>query len=160
MPALCQPTQTGGSGVSYVPLTKVNAYIGSAAHPASSCKIDADKLEVGGGGGVSGGHPVNSAVCGWVVTPTTVQAQLTATQYFEDGLGREARVVLSTYDVHGNWLGDSTIADNSPTANGVTRFPATGSSSPNDRIYRAQVVLQLLNGSTWEQHGSTANFYV
>ena len=146
--------------VSYVPLTTVNAYIGSATHPASSCKIDAVKLEVGGGGGVSGGHPVNAGSCSWVVSPTAVQARLAATQYFENGLGRTARVVLSTYDVHGNWLGDFTVASNSPKVNGVTSFPATGSSASNDRIYRAQVALQLKVGTAWQQQGNAVTWYI
>jgi hypothetical protein len=113
------------SGSSYASLATANAYIGSATHPAVPCKIDANGEELGGGGGVWSGHPVNAALCSWTVTPTVVQARVTGSQYFENGLGRNARLVLSTYDVHGTWLGDSTFASNSPTKNGVVSFPVS-----------------------------------
>jgi hypothetical protein len=137
-----------------------NAYMGSSSHPAASCQIDTSGVELGGSGGVSGGHPVNAASCGWVVNPTTVQARVTGRQYFENGLGRKARIVLSTFDVHGNSLGNYAFASNSPSKNGVVSFPVSGSSGSNYRIYRAQVVVQFQNGSNWAQQGNTVTWYI
>jgi hypothetical protein len=126
-----------------------------AAEPSRGCGV-----ELGGSGGVSGGHPVNAASCGWVVNPTTVQARVTGTQYFENGLGRRARIVLSTFDVHGNWLGNYAFASNSPSKNGIVSFPVSGSSGSNYRIYRAQAVVQFQNGSKWVQQGNTVTWYI
>jgi hypothetical protein len=97
------------------------------------------------------------------VSPTTVEATVSGTQWFEDGKGRKAQIVLSTFDVHGNWLGDYPFALNSPTKNGIVSFPAVGSGGSgvlSDRIYRAQVVIQFWNGSTWVQQGSPATWYI
>jgi hypothetical protein len=148
------------SGSSWVTESETNAYMGSSSHPATSCTIDADKVELGGSGGVSSGHPVNAARCGWTVNSKVVQATLSGTQYFEDGVGKTARVVLSTYDVHGTRLGDSYVATHSPTVNGVTRFPATGSSVSSNRIYRAQVALQVRVGTAWQQVGKPFIWYI
>jgi hypothetical protein len=144
-------------------LRTVNAYMGSAKHPARSCTIDTDAVELGGSGGVSGGHPVDAAICGWVVSPTSVAATVTGTQWFEDGKGRKAQIVLSTYDVHGNWLGDYPFATNSPKKNGLVSFPVSGSGGSgvlSNRIYRAQAVIQFWNGSTWVQQGSPVTWYI
>jgi hypothetical protein len=138
------------SGSSYVSLATASAYMGSATHPAKSCTIDANGEELGGTGGVMSGHPVSAAVCSWVVSPAAVQARVNGREYFENGLGRTARIVLSTYDVHGNWLGKFTVASNSPAANGVVGFPVLGSSASNDRIYRAQLAMQVLVGTSWQ----------
>jgi hypothetical protein len=148
------------SGSSWVTESETNAYMGSSGHPGTSCTIDADKVEFGGSGGVSSGHPVNAALCSWTVNSKVVQATLNGTQYFEDGVGKTARVVLSTYDVHGTWLGDSYVATNSPTVNGVTQFPAIGSSVSNNRIYRAQVALQVQVGTAWQQVGIPFTWYI
>ena len=156
-------TKSTSTKTIYTTQSETNAYMGSPNHPAVDCKIDTDGVELGGSGGVSGGHPVNAASCGWVVNPTSVQAQVTGTEYFEDGVGREARILLSTYDVHGTWLGDYPIASNSPKVNGVTHFPVSGSSGTgnlSDRTYRAQVVVQFLVGSNWQQQGSAVTWYI
>ena len=144
-------------------LRTVNAYMGSANHPARSCTIDTDGVELGGSGGVSGGHPVDAATCGWVVTPTTVEATVTGTEWFENGQGRKAQIVLSVYDVHGNWLGESAFASNSPKKMGNVSFPAIGSEGAgilNNQIFSAQAVIQFWNGSTWVQQGSPVTWYI
>ena len=152
-------TQVKSAGT-YVSLATESAFIGSASHPAKSCTIDAKGEELGGSGGVSHGHPVDTASCRWLVGPTTVKADVVGTQYFENGLGRTARIVLSTYDVHGTPLGDFPLAQNSPTKNGVASFPVSSSSASNDRIYSAQVVMQLQVGSNWQTVGKPVTWYI
>jgi hypothetical protein len=146
-------------------LRTVNAYMGSANHPARSCTLDTVGVELGGSGGVSGGHPVNAATCGWVVTPTTVEATVSGTEWFENGQGLKAQIVLSVYDVHGNWLGESAFASNSPNKMGNVSFPAIGSAGAgilNNQIYSAQAVIQFWNSSTstWVQQGSPVTWYI
>jgi hypothetical protein len=41
-----------------------------------------------------------------------------------------------------------------------TALGVSGSSGPNYRIYRAQAVVQLLNGSSWVQKGNAATWYI
>jgi hypothetical protein len=152
-------TQTK-SGSTYSNVGRLNVAIGSPNHPPQWCTIDAAGVELGGIAGVSGGHPVNGALCSWTLNPTSVQATINGDEYFENWAGQTARIVISAYDVHGTWLGDTDVATNSPTVTGVTSFPALGSSVANDLIYQAQIVLQVENGGTWQQVGNTVTMNI
>lgn len=71
----------------------------------------------------------------------------------------KAQIVLSVYDVHGNWLGESAFASNSPNKMGNVSFPAIGSEAAgilNNQIFSAPAVIQFCNSSTstWMQQGS------
>ena len=152
-------TQTK-SGSTYTNVGRLNVAIGSANHPPVWCTIDAAGVELGGLAGVSGGHPLNAAMCSWTLNPTSVQATINGDEYFENWAGQPARILISAYDVHGTWLGDAPVAANSPTVTGVTSFPALGSSVPNDLIYQARIVMQVETGGVWQQVGNTVTMNI
>lgn len=147
-------TQTK-SGSTYTNVGRLNVAIGSGSHPAQWCSIDGPGVELGGLGGVKGGSPASPANCTWTINPTSVQATVNGDEYFENWAGQPARILISAYDVHGTWLGDTPVAPNSPTATGVTSLPALGSSVTNDLIYQATLVLQVETAGVWQQVGNT-----
>jgi hypothetical protein len=141
-----QVTSPGGTS-SWVTQAIASAYINSGTLPQKSCRIDAKKIEFAFAGEPVRGHPVDSATCGWLVGGPSLAAYVEGDMWFEDGLGKNARVVLTTYDVHGTQLGQSFGPEESPTANGVQGPFYAFVDYGNDLNYSAKLTLQLEEGT-------------
>jgi hypothetical protein len=147
---------SGGTS-SWVTQAIASAYIGSGTLPNQACQIDANKIEFSFAGKPVNGHPVDTATCGLIPGGAYVDGDL----WFEDGQGKNVRVALSTYDVHGTPLPESYGPEVSPKDNGIQGPYYTYVSYNNDLIYSAKLTLELEKGTNnWVQYGPAVTWTI
>ena len=113
-----------------------------------------------GAGAFTNGAPAGSGTLTWDLANNTITPRLTGNLYMVNSKGTKARMRLSHYDVHGNLLRRWAGGESEPNTNALRTYPINLAGYSNPEIYRVEVAMQVLVGTTWTVVGTPVTVYI